>query len=121
MKSAGSSLVQKTAVQSFRNGFLGLSDDFAGLLYTRPSTQKTDTYTRFGAPPMPERWVGDRVPKVVNEYDFSATNEYYELSVKIDKETILFQQWDEVAKVVGEIGQKTANLIPKLATDLMEA
>jgi len=114
----GSALLQKTAVQSFWNGYYGLSDPFEGLYVTRPSTQKTDTYTSLGAAPMPEVWSGDRNAKTAIEREYALTNKPYEATVKVDKELIKYQQWDEVGALVSNLGAKARALIPYLLTIL---
>jgi len=121
MKSYGNSLLLKTATQSFWNVYFGIPDPMDGLVYRRPSTQKTDTYTRLGAAPMPIEWVGNREPKDVNEYDFPVTNKAYEATVRIDKELVKYQQWDEVARLVGNLGQKARDFQTSLSTTLLVA
>lgn len=115
----GSSLLQKTATQSFWNSFYSIPDPFDGLIYTRPSTQKTDTYTRLGSAPMPQEWVGDKEAKDVNEYDYPVTNVAYESTFKVGKELIKFQQWDEIANVIGNQGMKARAHRTKLYSDLL--
>jgi len=117
----GSELQKATAVQSFWNGYYSISDPFEGLVYSRPSTQKTDTYTRLGAAPMPEEWTGDREAKDANEYSYDIVNKPYDASVSIDKELILYQQWDEVGNLIANLGQKARAHKTKLSTTLIEA
>jgi len=106
MLTYGSELQKATAVQSFWNQYFEIMDVFDGLVYTRTSTQKTDTYTRLGAAPMPEEWVGDRNAKSVPEYSFDIVNKPWDATVPVDKELIKYQQWDEVGGLVGNLGYK---------------
>ena len=108
MATSATEMLLKTAVQSFWNSYYSVPDPFEGLVYTRSSDQKTDTYTRLGAAPMPVEFVGDRQAKVSNEYTFSATNIPYDSTVAIDKELIKYQQWDEVGSLVANQGLKAA-------------
>ena len=121
MKAYGSALQLKTAVQSFWNNYFALPDPFEGLLYTRTSTQKTDTYARLGAAPMPTAWVGNRNVKDVNEYSFSVVNNNYDASVRVDKDLVRFEQWGEIANLLGNLGTKARALIPSLTTTTMVA
>src|SRR5439155_12850100 len=102
----GSELLQKTATQSFWNGFYGYPDPFANIVFRRPSTQLKDIYTRLGSAPMPKAWEGEKDAKVANEYSYEVTNQPFEGSVKIDKKLIKFQQWDEVSNLVSNLGAK---------------
>src|SRR5213593_2421791 len=102
----GSELLQKTATQSFWNGFYGFPDPFANLVFRRPSTQEKDTYVRLGAAPMPKVWEGEKDAKVANEYSYAVQNEAFEASVKVDKKLIKFQQWDEISNVLANLGAK---------------
>jgi len=106
MATSATSLLLKTAVQSFWNSYYSIPDPFDGLVYTRSSTQKTDTYTRLGAAPMPVEFSGDRQAKMSNEYTFTATNIPYDSTVAIDKELVKYQQWDEVASLTANQGAK---------------
>ena len=108
----GIELAKATAVQSFWNSFIAYMDPFAGLVYERPSTQKTDVYARLGSAPFPREWKGDRDYKPAKEYSHEVTNVPYEVSVRIDKELIKYQQWDEIGNLSANAGMKlrTTNL-----------
>ena len=106
MATSASALLLKTAVQSFWNSYYSIPDPFDGLVYTRSSDQKTDTYTRLGAAPMPVEFSGNRQAKMSNEYTFTATNVPYDSTVSIDKELVKYQQWDEVASLTANQGLK---------------
>jgi len=121
MLTYGSELQKATAVQSFWNGYYGTPSVFNGLYYDKTSTQKTDTYARLGAAPMPEEWTADRNAKDVNEYSVDVTNVPYDATVSVDKELILYQQWDEVAGVIRSLGEKARAHQDKLASALIEA
>lgn len=121
MLTYGSELLQATAVESFWNSYFTLPDPFDGLVYSRPSTQATDTYTRLGAAPMPREWSGDRQAKVANEYSFDIANKPYESSVKVGKKLIKFEQWAEVANLIGNQGSKARAHKTKLFSTLIEA
>src|SRR3990170_6398660 len=121
MLTYGSALQQKTATQSFWNSYYSIPDPFDGLVYVRPSTQKTDTYTRLGAAPMPEVWVGDRKAQTANEYSYEATNVPYDATVKVDKELIHYQQWDEVGNLISNLGLKGRAHKTKQLTTILEA
>lgn len=118
-KAYGDELLKKTAEQSFWNSFLTISDPFDGLVFRKTSTQATDTYARLGAAPMPEEWVGDAHVKDANEYDYSVTNKAWKSAVRIDKKLIKYQQWDEIANLVANLGAKArAHQVKKLSDQL---
>lgn len=119
MKAFGSALLLKTAVNSFWNAYYAIPSIFDGLVYRRPSDQKTDTYTRLGSAPMPAQWVGNRLAKDVNEYSTTVTNVGYEATVRIDRELIKYQQWDEVARLVGNLGSKARDHQTSLMSTLV--
>lgn len=104
----GSAILLKTAQQSFWNTYTSYSDPFEGTVDRRESTQQTDTYTRLGAAPMPVPFVGEREAKDANEYSYSATNTPFDSTIRIDKNLIKYQQWDEVARLIGNQGNKAA-------------
>lgn len=118
---SGSSLVLKTAEQSFWNTFHAIPDPFEGLVFRRQSTQLTDTYARLGAAPMPTAWDGDRDAKAVPELTFTVTNQPYDSTVKIDKELVQFQQWDEVGTLTSNQGMKARAHQTSLLTTLLYA
>jgi hypothetical protein len=118
MLTQGNATQQRTAQQSFWNTFYAIADPFERLVWERQSTQKTDTYSRLGAAPMPEVWVGDREVKAAPEYTFTGTNQYYQASVRVDKELIRLQQWDEVGNLIASLGMKARALKPSLVTTL---
>lgn len=117
----GSALQLKTAVQSFWNSYYAITDPFDGCVFTRASTQKTDTYARLGAAPMPQEWVGNKEAKDVNEYTFTITNKSYESTVKVGKDLIKYQQWDEIGRLLGNLGEKARLHQVSLMTTLIEA
>lgn len=117
----GLELLKKTAEQSFWNRYTAEPDVWNGLIAERESTQETDTYARFGAAPMPEEMIGDLEYKAANEYSYSVTNKRYRAGLRIGKKTLKFQQWDEVANLVGNLGAKARLHPQKLATTLIEA
>lgn len=119
MLTAGIELLKKTAVQSFWNTYFTIPDPFDRLVYIRPSTQSVDTYARLGAAPMPQQWTGDKEAKVANEYIYAVANLPYEGTVKIDKSLIKFQQWDEVANLVGNLGSKARDHKTKLLSTIL--
>lgn len=114
-------LLKKTAVQSFWNTYLSEVDPFDGLVYKRPSTQSVDTYTRLGAAPMPEEWLGDLKYKAANEFSYSVENKRYRVGIRVGAKTVKFQQWDEVANLTGNLGAKARALPIKLLTTKLEA
>jgi phage major head subunit gpT-like protein len=115
----GSALLQKTVERSFWNMFNAYADPFEGLVFERTSTQKTDTYARLGAAPFPELWVGDKKKRDVNEYSTTLQNRWYESTVPVDKDLVLFDQIDEVATLASNLGMKAQALRISLhSTDL---
>lgn len=121
MLTSGTDLLSRIAIESFWNSYFAIPDPWSGLVYTRPSSQVTDTYTRLGAAPMPQSWSGDRDAKVANEYSYSLTNEPFDATVKIDKQLIKYQQWDEVSNLIGNLGSKARAHQTKLVTTTMVA
>lgn len=121
MRTTGIELVQRTAIRSFWNGFGMYDDPLDGLIYSRPSTQKTDTYTRLGAPHFPNEWKGDRDYQSQPEYSYSLTNKAYEASIRINKELVKFEQWDEIMRVAREAGMKARAHRTKLHTADLDA
>lgn len=120
MATDATQLKLKTAVQSFWNSYYSIPDPFEGLVSVRESTQKTDTYTRLGAAPMPVEFSGDRQGKVTNEYTFTGTNIPYDGSIVIDKELVKYQQWDEISSLTANQGLKAAAHRTALLTTLLE-
>lgn len=102
----GSELQKKTAAESFWNAAFAVPTPYDGLFFSKPSTQKTETYTHLGAAPMPQEWVGDREFKKVPEQNFDLTNIPFDSSVRVDKELVKYQQWDEIGKLIGNLGTK---------------
>lgn len=118
-RSANASLLLKTAEASFWNTLTGVPDPFMGIVNERTTTQKTDTFSRFGAAPMPEEWVGDRKVQPLPELNFSVTSRGYESTVELDKDVVKFDQLDEVARVASDMARKAGALIPSLCTSLL--
>src|SRR3972149_8468546 len=106
MLTAGTALLLKTAQASFWNSYFAYSDPFEGLVYSKVSSQATDTYARLGAAPMPEEWVGDGNVKSAPEFSYTLGNKFWKAGVRIDKSLIRFQQWDEIANLTGALGTK---------------
>jgi phage major head subunit gpT-like protein len=121
MLTSGIALLLKTAQQSFWNTYYAIPDPFSGLVYMRQSTQKTDTYAWLGGAPMPEEWAGDGNVKVANEYSYTGKNKAWKSGVRIDKELIKFQQWDEIARLTGNLGEKARAHKTKKLSDLLNA
>lgn len=121
MNTQGIELLKKTAVQSFWNRYTTEPDVWTDLIAMRESDQETDTYARFGSAPMPEALKGDLEYKAANEYSYSVTNDRYRAGLRIGAKTIKFQQWDEVANLVGNLGAKARSHVQKLATSLIES
>lgn len=117
----GSELLQATATASFWNGYENIPAVMDDLMWRRQSTQKTETYPRLGAAPMPEAWSGDRKVKDVNEYSYSLTNAPYDASVRVDKELIKYENIPAIAPLIANLGQKTRALQTSLATALLVA
>jgi hypothetical protein len=117
----GIELLKKTAVQSFWNRYTTEPDVWEGLLDVRQSTQETDTLPRFGSAPMPAAMIGDLEYKAANEYSYSITNNRYRAGLRIGAKTLKFEQWAEVANLVGNMGAKARLHPQKLATTLIEA
>jgi hypothetical protein len=92
-----------------------------GLVDKRTTSQKTATLARLGAPPMPSAWVGDRNAKDVNEYSFDVTNVPYDATVIVDKELVIYEQWGEIALMLGNLGRKAVEHRAKLHSATIEA
>ena len=115
----GIELLKKTAVQSFWNRYTTEPDVFEGLMDVRQSTQSTDTLPRFGSAPMPAAMLGDLEYKAANEYSYTVTNNRYRAGLRIGAKTIKFEQWPEIANLVGNMGSKARLHPQKLATTLI--
>lgn len=116
----GSALQKATAERSFWSEVEATADPFMGLVDKRVTTQKTATLARLGAPPMPSAWVGDRNAKDVNEYSFDVTNVPYDATVIVDKELVIYQQWDEIGSMLANLGRKAVEHRAKLHSSLIE-
>ncbi len=120
-KTHAAALALKTAVRSFWNTFNAIDDLFGGVVSERTSTQKTDTLARLGAAPFPQQWTGDREYKTAVELSYTVQNLPYEVSIRIDKEFIKYQQWDEIANLGANAGMKARVHRQKLhSTDLID-
>ena len=117
---SGSALLQKTAEKFFWNSFNSIADPMANLVAVRQSTQKTDTNTWLGAAPMPQEWKGAKQAKTVPEQSLTITNTPFEATVKVDKELIKYQQWDEIGKLLSNLGEKARAHQSKLHTEDLE-
>jgi len=119
MYSSASAMLLKTATRSFWNTYYSIPDPFEGLVDVQQSTQETDTRAFFGSAPMPEEWQSSDNVKTVPEYSYTATNTPFKSAVRVDKKTIKFQQWDEVGKVVANLGEKARAHKTKLLSDML--
>jgi len=106
MYTSASALLLKTAMQSFWNTYYTIADPFDGLVDVQQSTQETETRAFLGAAPMPEEWISDDNVKAANEYSYTAKNKAWKGGVRIPKNLIKFQQWDEIGRHVANLGEK---------------
>ena len=71
MITKGTQLLLNTVVESFWNTISTLPSPFEGLVDVRSSSQKTDTYSWFGDPDMPEELVANRNFKSLPEQSYT--------------------------------------------------
>lgn len=117
----GSELQKKNAERSFWNGYYSIPDPWEGLVFETESTQKTGTYAWLGAAPMPVEWVGDRKPKDANEYSYDVTDKNWDATISVDKDLIEYEQWDEVGRLVANLGMKVRAHRSKRLSTILEA
>lgn len=105
----------------FMNGWKGVELPFKELVTEVDSTLPSETYGWLGQLPAVREWTDERIPKGLSEYGYTIRNKKWEVSVKVDAETLEDEQYGQVKQRVAAMPGQVAKHQNKLVFAQLEA
>lgn len=105
---------------AFDNGF-GAADTMWNRVASEvPSTTGSNEYGWLGEIPEVREWVGDRIRKNLQTYDYAIKNKDWELTVKVPANSIRDDQYGMYAPVFDRMGRRAKTFPDRLVFDAMK-
>jgi phage major head subunit gpT-like protein len=105
----------------FMNGWKGVELPFKQIVTEVDSTLPTETYGWLGQLPAVREWTDERIPKGLSEYGYTIRNKKWEVSVKVDAETLEDEQYGQVKQRVAAMPGQVAKHQNQLVYTQLEA
>lgn len=106
---------------SFRNGFQGVTPQWAEIATQVPSSAATETYSWLNAWPRIREWIGDRQVKQLSGESYKISNRDFESTVAVPRNAIEDDQVGLYSPMFQELGRATAAFPDELIFPLLPA
>lgn len=104
---------------SFNKGVLAAPSRYKELAMVVPSTTASNTYAWLGQFPKLREWVGDRVIKNLEAYDYAIANKLFESTVRVARTELEDDQYGVYSPLMEEMGRASGDHPDELIFSLL--
>lgn len=93
--------------------------DYERFCTVTQSQTATESYDWLGTVPQMQKWIDERQLSGLNAYNYSLTNEHYEVTIEVDRNTIEDDKYHLIQPRIVQLGQEAARFPAKVASQTL--
>lgn len=94
---------------------------YPSLVMEVPSTTLTESYNWLGTVPIMKKWIDVRQHQGMYPYNYSLTNDHYEVTTDVDRDTFEDDQLGQIAPRISQLGMEAPRFLDFTAVTALDA